>query len=578
MAHSKNIIIKCPACGERFEAEREAESTFLSCPECDIQVKISGTEERRSRAPRRMAPAGSAIPSKRYQERVQFSDLSSASVPIDLESARKRAQQKEEEMELIIDDDEEGLSDQKEPPKVSKDPEPKQPVLTGIERRAAKLEERAAKLEERAAKLNRLKEDREVAAEALNKAEASKEKTEASEPSNDGKAKKDSPDKKGGAVDEKASMEKVEVRSSGERRRLRRAPKAEVPEPRGKPGSPRYVDDLRQEKTSARTTEEVSPSQEFKSRKVSPDAEWRRHQPSRIEDPDWESDEEQEEEYVPVAQRRHRMIVWSIFGVLGLFLLFASYQFILAQIGWMSPAMTAPDEPPLLQDPTDRWSRAEMLELARPGIVSFLGSTSNEQALQYVRRPGKVSFMMKKHYLPGSFQPMAFDSIGPAENCHLVSDGFFVIPVTLKDYSSRGIAVQIPDGVTSNEFLIDWESWEGYSEMGFSEMRLRQPKDPVLVRCYIVQDEYYNFEFSDKERYLSFKISDHTREEQLWVYADRSSVAYGKMVAALAGADGIGTGEEVATLRLRYLEGTSNPSSDQLEITELVTFGWVVRE
>ena len=42
--------------------------------------------------------------------------------------------------------------------------------------------------------------------------------------------------------------------------------------------------------------------------------------------------------------------------------------------------------------------------------------------------------------------------------------------------------------------------------------------------------------------------------------------------------EGGSVGEEVATLRLRYVEGSTSPANDQLEITELVTFGWVVRE
>jgi hypothetical protein len=262
--------------------------------------------------------------------------------------------------------------------------------------------------------------------------------------------------------------------------------------------------------------------------------------------------------------------------VVGLFALFAFFQFILAQAGWLESNIEVVDAPPLPEDHMGRWSRAEMLELARPVIEKFFASTSNEEALQYVRRAGKVAFMMKKHYAPLGFTPVNIDSLGGPQDCEMVADGYFVVPVTLADFSSRGIALEVPHS-EDGDWLIDWESWVGYSEMDFSEMRLRRPKDPVLVRCYLVQDEYYNFAFADREKYLSFKLIDHTREDQLWGYIDKLSESYSRLATELAGTQGNGAAEELATLQVRFLENPENQTADQVEITELVTFGWVLR-
>ncbi len=596
MSHSKEIIIKCPACEARFEAEREAQASFVSCPDCDMQVRISGMSERkqgRAASAARRISSISSIPRARHHTNVQIGDLSAGKAAIDLETIRTRKQVREEDRDLVIDEGEEleSLSSKSSTKDASRSS-----ARTSIERRAAKLEERAAKLEERAAKLGQMK---------LKKPKPKAEKPKAEKPKAE-KLKSEAPksSEEKSKDEDGVEYEKVEVRSSGERRRLRRAPKAEVPAPRGTVDAPKYVENLRTESSEVLVApegevegkkaeteervepkERVKPTQDFEERRVSDGAEWRRHQPTRVEAPQWEGGEpgEGQEEYNEIVtdqgdiDRVTRRIFIGIISVLGLFALFASFQFILAQAGWLESNIEVVDAPPLPEDHMGRWSRAEMLDLSRPVINKFFASTSNEEALQYVRRAGKVAFMMKKHYAPFGFSPVKIDSLGAPEDCNIVADGYFVVPVTLADFSSRGIALEVPES-KDGDWLIDWESWVGYSEMDFSEMRLRQPKDPVVVRCYLVQDEYYNFAFSDREKYLSFKLIDHTREDQLWGYIDKLSDSYSRLATALAGTQGSSSSEELATLKVWFLDNPQNPASDQVEITDLVTFGWVLRD
>ncbi len=608
MSHSKEIIIKCPACEARFEAEREAQASFVSCPDCDMQVRISGMSERkqgRAASAARRISSISSIPRARHHTNVQIGDLSAGKAAIDLETIRTRKQVREEDRDLVIDEGEEleSLSSKSSTKDASRSS-----ARTSIERRAAKLEERAAKLEERAAKLGQMKLKKPKPKPKAEKPKAEKpkaEKPKAEKPKAE-KLKSEAPksSEEKSKDEDGVEYEKVEVRSSGERRRLRRAPKAEVPAPRGTVDAPKYVENLRTESSEVLVApegevegkkaeteervepkERVKPTQDFEERRVSDGAEWRRHQPTRVEAPQWEGGEpgEGQEEYNEIVtdqgdiDRVTRRIFIGIISVLGLFALFASFQFILAQAGWLESNIEVVDAPPLPEDHMGRWSRAEMLDLSRPVINKFFASTSNEEALQYVRRAGKVAFMMKKHYAPFGFSPVKIDSLGAPEDCNIVADGYFVVPVTLADFSSRGIALEVPES-KDGDWLIDWESWVGYSEMDFSEMRLRQPKDPVVVRCYLVQDEYYNFAFSDREKYLSFKLIDHTREDQLWGYIDKLSDSYSRLATALAGTQGSSSSEELATLKVWFLDNPQNPASDQVEITDLVTFGWVLRD
>ncbi len=644
-----SIIIKCPGCKARFEAEREEEASYVSCPECDMQVKISGSMERKTRSRRKLHHAG-ALPGRRNEDRVQINDLASTSKPlIDFEAAKKRAQARLKNDDLDLDDVEDLGDLPKRAPKLPKERTVK---LTSDSGEATKSVGHIGKLERLIAKKERLQKLRdqhrrekgertdtvpvkapEPAVEkkgsptaklkADRKPLEAKEDAPESAPQDAGAAekpalaesapKKDEPKtsesvtqsvseeaeaktpeetaeegtatkqrlKKREEKEEGVDYEKIEVRSRGERRRLRQAPKAQVPEPRGTPEMPKPVD-LRTkvvEQRREQAQEDLTVTQEFDERKITEGAEWRRHQPNRIEDPDWESDEDREEP-LPYT-RQDRWFGGFVIGAVTLgaaMLILAGFKFIVSQISDDQGDLEAEQE--VLSRPSSPkdWVKSDLLTEATPVIESFFSSTSNEEALQFVRRPGKISLFMKKHYAPNNFSPVEFAELGPAEKCSIVMDGFFVVPVQMPDFTERGLALQIPNGVTTREWKVDWESWEGYSEMSFPEIRIRKPREPIIIRAYIIQDEYYNFEFSDSEQYTSYKLFDSARDQQLWAYANKQSEAYNELTSGVVANENGSLEEEVVTIKVRAPDSTSNPSADQVEITEFITFGWVIRD
>jgi hypothetical protein len=73
------------------------------------------------------------------------------------------------------------------------------------------------------------------------------------------------------------------------------------------------------------------------------------------------------------------------------------------------------------------------------------------------------------------------------------------------------------------KFLIDWESLVGYGEMSFADFRAQRPDKPVMLRAYVRQFEYYNFEFSDSSKFLCVKLSSENGEHSVYGYSDRTS-------------------------------------------------------
>ena len=53
---------------------------------------------------------------------------------------------------------------------------------------------------------------------------------------------------------------------------------------------------------------------------------------------------------------------------------------------------------------------------------------------------------------------------------------------------------------------LDWESLVGHSEVAWPEFREKRVTEPRLFRGYVIQDDYFNFEFADEKKYLSFRV------------------------------------------------------------------------
>ena len=75
----------------------------------------------------------------------------------------------------------------------------------------------------------------------------------------------------------------------------------------------------------------------------------------------------------------------------------------------------------------------------------------------------------------------------------------------------------------SGKWLIDWESFVGYSERSFSALKKEKPIRPVLMRGMVKIDDYYNHEFSDAKVYLSIIVESADGDEAINAFCRRDS-------------------------------------------------------
>lgn len=194
--------------------------------------------------------------------------------------------------------------------------------------------------------------------------------------------------------------------------------------------------------------------------------------------------------------------------------------------GEMTPKPAAPardDQPPAtstikelpLQETSDEVVQALAL------LEQYWQTEKWQDRVPLVAHAERVAPLMKDYYdSQGGADPMPGGLAGKARYLIDGSEILYFSYTSNRPTGSLEIAMlRDPQG----KFLIDWESLVGYGELSFGEFRLKRPTEPVILRAYVRQFEYYNFEFSDSARYLCVKLTSEDGASSLYAYCQRGT-------------------------------------------------------
>ncbi len=206
---------------------------------------------------------------------------------------------------------------------------------------------------------------------------------------------------------------------------------------------------------------------------------------------------------------------------------------------------------------------AESVAEMNERIKSFLEADTVSGKARYVRDWERVLPLMKDYYEKEEISPEGYRQTSDKRKL-IAGNSVISTMVRVKDFSDYPIDLEYKDG----EWLVDWESWVGYSEMGLDELRRKQPSDDVLIRVAVLQDSYYNYDFGDDSKWTSFRLRFKGRFEDLWGYAETGSPQEAAIV------DQFSQQKEKA-MRLKIKYPTDPRNDDQVLITDVVGEGWI---
>ena len=147
-------------------------------------------------------------------------------------------------------------------------------------------------------------------------------------------------------------------------------------------------------------------------------------------------------------------------------------------------------------------------------VQAFCAAPSPETFLPLVREPERVGSLVKRFYTPENpWKPLPLASRPDLSDLQ-VHRNFVVFNLPLTDFGSHPIALE----QTSAGFRIDWESFVGYSDLSWAELRRTRPRQPVLLRAVLKPSDYFNLDFPSAATHYCYQISDINSDHVLYGY------------------------------------------------------------
>ncbi|MEC9056023.1 MAG: hypothetical protein VX633_11985, partial [Verrucomicrobiota bacterium] len=196
-------------------------------------------------------------------------------------------------------------------------------------------------------------------------------------------------------------------------------------------------------------------------------------------------------------------------------------------------------------------------------VERFLAAETVEKLLQSTRQDPILEGKIRKYYRTHKLTPVMPKEVASGGRILKVRN-YWAVDVVMPDSSTKPITVERVE----SGYVVDWESWVGYSEMSWEELRQLRPREPVLFRVLCSPVQYYNYGFTDDRKWRSYRLESPDRKHTFYGYVERLSA----QERGLSRHD-VREGQVLAfILRIRF---TDDSGPDQVIIDEVVNSGWL---
>jgi hypothetical protein len=213
-------------------------------------------------------------------------------------------------------------------------------------------------------------------------------------------------------------------------------------------------------------------------------------------------------------------------------------------------------------DDFEKFDNAKIEEAIR----NFVTAESPAELKKYIRDFERVGPLLDRYYEKVDYETVGFESLDLTQMKY--SGDVVTVLVQTADFLTAPIALErVIDG-EEESYQIDWESWVGYCDYTSDQMRAEKPDKPFLMRVIVKPANYYNYDFSDDEKWRSLGLELKDSIHSFLGYVERGSEQDDKFRAMMKG--GL-----LAACMVRVAYPTGSRSKDQVEILEIVGSGWL---
>jgi hypothetical protein len=226
-------------------------------------------------------------------------------------------------------------------------------------------------------------------------------------------------------------------------------------------------------------------------------------------------------------------------------------------------AVTVPVAALQKQPEAEEGNQLDIIGLAKDAtsvIKSFLNAKTLDEAVKYTSQPERTRVRWADWLAGDSYEPAGFKEVD--EKTLAVADNLISLSVLTGDFTSRSIALRFE----KNGLKIDWESWVGWSEMKWSDLRRQKPTESKLFRVKLEPEDYYNFDFGSDKKWTSFRLGSPDGNDAIYGYVPRNSDLETRLHSS----------DEKGQRMILHLHFPPNATSDnQVIIDDVIGQGWI---
>lgn len=279
---------------------------------------------------------------------------------------------------------------------------------------------------------------------------------------------------------------------------------------------------------------------------------------------------EWENQSIGSRRSENKQMKWMLIGGVGLFTLLVA-GIVLAlhkgpQVESQPSTAVQPEEPvvaKVLVPVTAARSENTIMAEAEPLVTKFLNATQVDEILPLVRDVKINEARIRQYYPDGKIAAPGiakFNTTG-----RLTPQGqAWLLGVRTRDQDEKFVSLlDTPEGLK-----VDWESWVGWSDIPWDQFMATKPTISHLFRVKLSPVEYYNFGFSDDQKWQSCRLESPDGENSIYGYVEKGSLLDKQIRASKD------TKFALLVLRLKYPPNVSSPN--QVLIERLVSDSWVL--
>ena len=213
-------------------------------------------------------------------------------------------------------------------------------------------------------------------------------------------------------------------------------------------------------------------------------------------------------------------------------------------------------------------AKAEAAKIcALRNLQHFSAATKWVDKLPFVHDANRVRPLMKRFY---EDQKQLGKEIGSPDSISFYRLGTMQIQHIICNTSSAEGQLELAMRLQPNgDYLLDWECYVGASAMDWTDFKKLKPAVNTLFRVYAIEDDYFNFEFSDSSRFICLKLLSSDNTETLYAYCEHDSSLAKDLKKFL-----IRDSSVPLTLMLAYPENAK--SNNCVHLREIIANRWLL--